>query len=69
MLDTLKEKFVCDAHSVEVIQSGEYRGDLAVMRHKYFIGGGSYDWYWLMTPDGKEVGPICDGDEDWKSKI
>ena len=70
MLDTLKEKFVCPAGSVEVVQGGEYRGHLVVSKHKYFIGGGSYDWYWLLTPEGKEVGPICSSEgEDWKAKI
>ena len=69
MLDTLKEKFVCSASSLEVVQSGEYHGHLVVSQHKYFIGGGSYDWYWLMTPEGKEVGPLCNEGEDWKAKI
>jgi hypothetical protein len=29
-----------------------------VQQHHYFVGGGSYDWYWLITPDGREVGPL-----------
>jgi hypothetical protein len=28
------------------------------MQHKYFLVGGTYDWYWLITLDGREIGPI-----------
>ena len=28
------------------------------MQHRYFLGGGSLDWYWLFTPTGKEVSPV-----------
>jgi len=23
-----------------------------------FLGGGTYDWFWVLEPDGREVGPI-----------
>jgi hypothetical protein len=26
-----------------------------VSQHRYFLAGGSYDWYWLVTPEGREV--------------
>jgi hypothetical protein len=53
-------KIICGGHNVEVVSRGEFRGDLIVQKHKYFVGGGSYDWYWLLTPDGEEIGPLGD---------
>ena len=55
---TRKVMFICAGNDLEVIRTGEYRGHLIVQQHKYFLGGGSYDWYWLVRPDGKEVNPI-----------
>lgn len=57
---TGKEQFVTPGNSLEVILRGEHQGKLIVQLHKYFLGGGSYDWFWLLEPDGKEVGPIGD---------
>lgn len=57
-LATRKVTFVCAGNDLEVIRSGEYLGHLIVQQHKYFLGGGSYDWYWLLRADGREVGPI-----------
>jgi hypothetical protein len=31
---------------------------LIVNQHRYFLGGGSYDWYWVFSPNGKEEGPL-----------
>ena len=62
-----KEHFVCAAAEFEVVTSGEYRDDLLVQQHRYFIGGGSYDWYWLLNPDGKEIGPVGEDTENFKT--
>ena len=62
-----KEHFVCPAAEFEVVQSGEYRDDLLVQQHRYFIGGGSYDWFWLLKPDGKEVGPVGEDTDNFKA--
>ena len=63
--DGTEEQFLTSGDSLEVLQEGEYgdircEGYLIVEKHKYFLGGGSYDWHWLLSPDGKEVGPIND---------
>jgi hypothetical protein len=61
--DGTEERFLTDGNSLEVLQEtddGEYNGYLIVEKHKYFLGGGSYDWHWLVTPDGEEVGPISE---------
>jgi hypothetical protein len=57
-LATGRERYVCPGNSLEVVPRGEYAGHLMVQQHHYFVGGGSYDWYWLLTPDGREVGPL-----------
>ena len=53
-----KERFFLAGSTVEVVRHGEYRDCLLIEQHRYFIGGGSYDWVWLFRPDGQEVGPV-----------
>lgn len=57
-LSTGNERFVVAGNSLEVVPAGEYAGFLVVSQHRYFLAGGSYDWYWLFTPEGEEVDPI-----------
>ena len=52
------ETRVCSGHTLQVVRSGRYTGHLVVQQHRYFVQGGSYDWFWLLRPDGVEVGPI-----------
>lgn len=35
-----------------------YRDHVVAAQHRYFVQGGSYDWFWLFDPAGKEVGPF-----------
>ena len=51
-------RFVMPGNGPLVVPSGEYKGDLLVAQHRYFLGSGSLDWYWLFTPEGKEIGPV-----------
>jgi hypothetical protein len=53
-----KEQFVAPGNSLEVISRGEHKGRLIAEQHKYFLGGGTYDWFWVLEPDGREAGPI-----------
>ena len=62
-----KEHFVCPGLEFEVVRSGEYRDCLLVAQHRYFLGGGSYDWFWLLRPDGKEVGAVGEDTENFKA--
>lgn len=62
-----KEHFVCPALDFEVVPSGEYRDCLLVAQRRHFIGGGTYDWFWLLRPNGKEVGPVGEDTENFKS--
>ncbi len=65
-LGTRKEHFVCGGGRLEVIRSGEYKDCLLVQQHRYFLGGGSYDWYWLLHADGKEIGPVGEDASNFK---
>ncbi|MBP8924471.1 MAG: PD40 domain-containing protein [Pseudomonadales bacterium] len=56
-------RFVCPGNSLEIIQEGEYKGNLMVEQHRYFMAGGAYDWLWLIQPDGQTVGAIAPDDE------
>ena len=53
-----KERYLFPGNNLKLVPSGEYKGCLLVQQHRYFVGGGSYDWFWLLRPDGKEVGPV-----------
>ncbi len=56
-----EERFVMPANDVLVLSfcANKYKDDLVVLQHRYFVLGGSYDWYWLYDPTGKkELGPL-----------
>src|SRR4051794_25449412 len=53
-----KERYLFPGSDLKVVPSGEYKDCLLTQQHRYFVGGGSYDWFWLLRPDGKEVGPV-----------
>ena len=39
---------------------GSCMGYIVTSQHRYWWFGGSYDWYYLFTPDFKEVAPLGD---------
>lgn len=57
-VSTGAERFIAPGNSLEVIPSGDYAGFLLVSQHRYFLAGGSYDWYWLVSPEGREIDPV-----------
>ncbi len=62
-LDKKTVRFVAPANAVIVLNfcAGKHRDALVLNQHRYFIGGGSYDWYWLFDASGaKEIGPLAD---------
>lgn len=67
-LETGKEKFVSAGNGLEVVPSGKYKGFLITSLHRYFEGGGSYDYYYMLSMDGKEV-LLAGKDEDAKGKF
>jgi hypothetical protein len=55
------EHFMMPANDVLVLSfcKNKYKDYLAIQDHRYFVFGGSYDWYWLYDPTGKkEIGPL-----------
>ncbi|MBI1817052.1 MAG: hypothetical protein HYR72_18905 [Deltaproteobacteria bacterium] len=54
---------------LDVIHEGNCRGCLIVIKHKYFLAGGSYDWYWLLTSNGMEIDPIVDYSENAETEL
>lgn len=74
-IDGSNEHFITAANTLKIIDRGDYKGDLIISQHRYFVGGGSYNWYYVFTPEGKEVGPLGDNLDDvnwdflnWESK-
>ena len=65
-LATGRVRFVCPGNSLQVVPRGRYAGHLMVGQHRYYIGGGSYDWVWLVTPEGRDVGPIGESTEQFE---
>ena len=64
---TGKERFVLPGDGLVVLSfcKGEYRDALAVIQHRYFLLGGSHDFYWLFSRDGrKELGPLGEYDSE-----
>jgi hypothetical protein len=55
------EHFLMAANDLLVLNfcPNKYKDNLVVLSHRYFLLGGSYDWYWLFDPTGKkELGPL-----------
>jgi hypothetical protein len=62
-----KERYLFPGGDLKIVPSGEYKDCLLVQLHKYFVGGGSYDWFWLLRPDGKEVGPVGEDTQNFEA--
>lgn len=57
-INNAHQHYIAPANEFEIVSKGENKGDLIVYQHRYFVGGGSYDWYWLLNSEGKEEGAI-----------
>lgn len=67
-LATRQVRYVCPGNELKVVRAGQYRAHLLVQQHRYFLGGGSYDWWWLLTADGKkEVGVVGEDTENFRA--
>ncbi len=62
-LKTKQTRFVSAGNSLLVVRHGEYAGNLIVQKHKYFAGTGTYDFFWLISPRGKELLPVGEAQE------
>jgi hypothetical protein len=58
---THKERYLMPANDLLVLNfcAGEHKDDIVIEAHRYFVFGGSYDWYWLYDSTAKkELGPL-----------
>ncbi len=53
-----KTAFVVAAMRFWVVPGGQYSGDLIAQVRKAKVGAGYYYWFYLFSPDGKELGLI-----------
>ncbi len=65
-IDTKELCYIRPGNTLEVIKKGKYAGYLIIKDHRYLLGGGSYDWFRLLYPDGKECSVIGKTDKNFK---
>lgn len=56
--ETEERTYVTSGILHRIIPRGQYAGYLLIDRRKYFMIGGTYEFTWLVTPDGEEVRPV-----------
>jgi hypothetical protein len=68
-VDGTGERFIAGANYLKVIDKGKHKGNLIIQQHRYFLTQGSYDWYYVFTPEGKELAVLAPAldDVDWDS--
>jgi len=58
-ISTKEKKFIIDGNSMEVINDGEYKGNLLVFMHRYphhaVAVYGAYDRYFVISPEGEKL--------------
>jgi len=61
-------KFIEGSNYLKVIEHGEYKGNLIISQHRYFLYGGSYDWCYIFSPEGKELAVLSEDPDkiDWE---
>jgi hypothetical protein len=63
-LKSQEVRFICRAIGLEVLHSGENRGFLIVLKDIPRVMPGHVFRYWLLDPNGKDVGEIGDKESD-----
>ncbi len=62
-----KERYLFPGNNLKIVSAGEYKDQFLVQQHRYFVGGGSFDWFWLLRSDGKEIGPVGEDTENFEA--
>lgn len=58
-LNTEQLSYITDGNNLGVLKSGEFKGEIVVLKHKYFKNAaGSYDHYFVIDDNGSEVKDI-----------
>ena len=70
-LVTLENKFITDGNSFQVINEGKYKNYLIINKHKYMGKGDSFDYHYLVSPEGKQITTITNPESFsyYKSKV
>jgi hypothetical protein len=63
-IDKPAPKFVTTALSFQIVTRGRYRGDILAHVRKAKLAYGYYDWFWLLTPEGEEIGVVGQDSRD-----
>lgn len=55
-----KDAFFAPGNSLMVVTcaGSPYVDHVVASQHRYFVLGGSYDWFWLFDPTAREIGPF-----------
>ena len=53
-------KIILSSSRNDNVKYNNYKGYIVTQQHRYWHFGGSYDWYYLFTPDFQEVNPLGD---------
>ncbi len=66
-ISTKELEFVTSGNSVKPIQSGKYKGNLLVSKHRYpNCARGAYDPYFVVSPKGKELLAVSSKEDFYK---
>lgn len=57
-------RFVTPGNSLRILRTGSYAGCLVASQHRYFLGGGSYDYYYLFAENGDQIGVVAYDDPE-----
>ena len=57
-------QFLTGALGFTVVPAGKFKGYLVAQLRKAKLAVGYYDWYYLLTPEGKEVGVVGQDEGD-----
>jgi hypothetical protein len=68
-LSDISTRFVTNSNYLEIIRNGRFVNDIIVQRHSYFVGSGSYDWYWIVSSDGKTRGTIGESTDHFRENF
>ena len=54
------DAFFAPGNSLMVITcaGSDYADHIVASQHRYFVQGGSYDWFWLFDQTAREIGPF-----------
>lgn len=70
-IESKSEKYICPGNSLEIIKDGCYRGKLIVNQHRHYSEPkvGSYDNYYIVDEEGKEIKDMGENEDNIKDYL